>query len=85
MFASIIEGKAFLKPISIALDVSLPARCSSRIRSKIKMFASTAVPMVKMIPAIPARVSTAPKDAKQPMMNITLANKAILAAIPDFP
>ena len=41
--------------------------------------------MVKTIPAIPAKVNTAPKEANEPKMNKILANKAISAIIPDLP
>ena len=57
--ASKIAEKARLKPTSIALRRLLPARSSSRIRSKISTLASTAIPIVRMMPAIPGSVSVA--------------------------
>ena len=84
-FASMMEGNAFLKPTSIEPDKSMPRYCSSRILSKINIFASTAVPIVNTIPAIPAKVNTAPKDAKKPKIKITFTVNAIFAAKPDFP
>ena len=84
-FASIMEGNAFLKPTSTDPAKSMPLYCSSRIRSNIKILASTAVPIVRTIPAIPAKVNTAPKDAKNPNIKITLIVSAIFAAKPDFP
>ena len=38
-----------------------PARSSSRMRSKMSTLASTAMPMVSTMPAMPGRVSVAPK------------------------
>ena len=84
-FASIIEGRALRKPVLMAVSVSEPKACSSRTRSKIRMLASTAVPMVSTIPAIPARVSTAPKEASEPKIRTTLTISAILAACPALP
>jgi hypothetical protein len=40
------------------------------------IFASTAVPIVNTIPAIPGNVNTAPKLAKIPNKNNKLTNKA---------
>ena len=56
MFASKIVLKTFSYPASTALENRFPAFCSSRIRSKINTLASTAIPIVSTIPAIPARV-----------------------------
>ena len=49
------------------------------------MFASTAVPRVNTIPAIPGKVNTAPKLAKIPNKKSKLTNKAILAYQPALP
>ena len=54
---STIAESAFLNPISIAAITLLPAAISSRIRAKIITFASTAIPMERIIPAIPGSVS----------------------------
>jgi hypothetical protein len=43
-------------PEAIAARTVLPDRYSSRIRSKMTMFASAATPMVRMVPAMPGRV-----------------------------
>ena len=52
---------ALLKPASTAATTALPARNSSRMRSKIRTFESTAMPMVRMTPAMPGSVRVAPK------------------------
>ena len=49
--------QARLKPASIAGPSVLPARISSFIRSKMRMLASTAMPMDRMNAATPASVS----------------------------
>ena len=56
LLESLIELQALLKPSSIAKLTVLPDLNSSRRRSKIKMLASTAIPIERMKPAIPARV-----------------------------
>ena len=53
--ASIIVEIALWKPASIASTIFLPALNSSLILSKIKTFASTAIPTVRIIPAILGR------------------------------
>ena len=55
-FASMMALMPFEYPVSTADLAFLPARASSRIRSKITTFASAATPMVRMAPAIPGRV-----------------------------
>jgi len=55
-FESLIEVHALLNPSSIAPGRLLPTRSSSFILSKIKIFASTAIPTERINPAIPARV-----------------------------
>lgn len=57
---SMIADSAFSKPISMARPAARPSRSSSRMRSKIRALASTAMPMVSTIPAIPGKVSVAP-------------------------
>ncbi len=49
------------------------------------IFASTAVPIVKTIPAIPGKVNTAPKLAKIPNKNNKFTANARLAYQPAFP
>ena len=57
-------ANAFENPAASAATAGLPARSSSRIRSKISTLLSTAMPMVSTTPAIPGSVSTAPKHAR---------------------
>ena len=52
-----IEFQARLKPASTAAGRDLPRRSSSFIRSKIRMLASTAMPIDSTKPAMPASVS----------------------------
>ena len=61
--ASKIVLHAFSNPISIEVRGVLLSLISSRIRSKIKTFASTAIPTVKINPANPGNVRVAPKAA----------------------
>ena len=49
--------KALSKPASMAWKKLFPALSSSFVRSKINMFASTAIPMLRINPATPARVN----------------------------
>ena len=53
---STMEEVAFLKPISTALCTVFPVASSSRIRAKMITFASTAIPIDRIIPAIPGKV-----------------------------
>ena len=85
IFASRMEDKAFLKPSEIASACAFPLANSSRIRSKISTFASTDIPIVSTIPAIPGNVSTAPSPANTPKMNRILTTNAISAKIPALP
>ena len=55
-FESRIEFQARSKPASTAAGRDLPRRSSSFIRSKIRMLASTAMPIESTKPAMPARV-----------------------------
>ena len=48
------------KPLSMATTGDCPSRASSRMRSKMTTFESTAMPMVRMMPAMPGSVSVAP-------------------------
>ena len=52
---------------------------SSLTLSLINTFASTAIPIVNTIPAIPGNVNAAPKDARTPIIKNTLINTAKLA------
>ena len=69
--ASMIVLMAFLKPAFNAVKGVLPFLSSSLILSKMMIFASTAMPMVRIMPAIPGSVSAAPKADMTPQnMNI---------------
>ena len=72
MFASKIALNAFEYPPSIAALSVLPVARSSRTRSKISTLASTAIPMVNTIPAIPGSVRVALKPAKMPKIKMML-------------
>ena len=52
-----IAENALANPASIAVRTLFPAPISSRIRAKIIQFASTAIPIPRIIPAIPGSVS----------------------------
>jgi len=77
-------ANALLYPISIAFIRVLLASNSSRILSKIRTFASTAMPIVRIMPAIPGRVRVAPNEAIAPIISITFIIRAILATKPAF-
>ena len=79
------KAPLILNPLLIASLIPCPALRFSLILSKIITLASTDIPMVKMIPAIPGNVNTAPKEAKIPKMNKMLTAKAISAYKPAFP
>ena len=85
MFASKIDDNALLKPSLIASFWALPFASSSLIRSKISTFASTDIPMVRIIPAIPGSVNTAPNPASIPKINMILTTKATSAKAPALP
>ena len=61
MLPSRIADNALLKPLLMAFSTFLPAASSSLILAKIITFASTAIPTVRMIPAIPGKVSVTSK------------------------
>ena len=85
MFASRIEDSALLKPSFIASFCDLPLAISSLIRSKIRTFASTDIPIVNTIPAIPGKVRTAPRPASIPKMNKIFTARATSAKRPALP
>ena len=85
MLASKIEDKALLKPSATAFLAPLPLFSSSRMRSKINTLASTEIPIVKTIPAIPGKVNTAPNPANTPKMRIIFKTKAMSAKTPEEP
>ena len=57
MLPSKIADIAFWKPIFIDVWTDFPVAISSRIRANTITFASTAIPMPRIIPAIPGSVS----------------------------
>ena len=59
MLESRMVTSARPNPLSMALRSVLPVRISSLNRSKISTLASTAIPMDRMMPAMPGRVSVA--------------------------
>ena len=56
IFESLIDGQARLNPSSIAATLERPFFISSLVLSKIKILASTAMPIERIYPAMPARV-----------------------------
>ncbi|MNP69574.1 hypothetical protein D3C76_1656900 [compost metagenome] len=60
----------------------MPALSSSRIREKISTLASTAIPMVNTIPAIPGRVRVAPSNDISASSSTMLPARAIVAITP---
>ena len=83
MLASKILLKARSKPATMADLGRTPFASSSRIRSKISTLASTAIPMVKTIPAIPGKVSEEPKIDIIAMMIITFTASATVENTPN--
>ena len=83
-FASIIVLKARLKPLSIALIIDLPDLNSSLILSKIRTFASTDIPIVRTIPAIPGKVNVASNSVNMPNKINKLIMSVILVINPNI-
>ena len=52
-----IADIALWKPFFVAVITDFPDAISSRIRAKMITFASTAIPILKIIPAIPGNVN----------------------------
>ena len=74
-----IEDQALLNPKSKAKDLLFPQRISSLIRSKINIFASTAIPTHRINPAIPANVRVIGGKINSPVLN--MANTRIVYII----
>ena len=85
MLASKIEDRALLKPSLTACFWPFPLDNSSLILSKIRTLASTDIPIVNTIPAIPGKVKTAPKPAKIPKIKTIFKTNAVSAYIPALP
>ena len=77
MLASRIVQSALSKPVAIAARGDFPARSSSRMRSKMSTFASTAMPTVSARPAMPGMVSVASKTDISPISMIMFTASAI--------
>ena len=72
--ASTMVESAFSKPDLAACSTLEPRRDSSRMRSKMRMLASTAIPTVRMMPAMPGSVSVAWSDGQgRPVKSSMLA------------
>jgi hypothetical protein len=82
MFASNIVQRAFRKPAFMAASGDFPARYSSLIRSKMMTFASTAMPTVRMMPAMLVRVSVRLKAESMDTMMKRLRTSAKSATNP---
>ena len=85
IFASNIDDKALLKPSLTDCLRPLALESSSLILSNIRTLASTDIPIVKTIPAIPGKVRTAPKPAKTPKINTIFNTRATSAYKPALP
>jgi len=80
--ASRMVVKALANPASIAAIGDFPFLNSSRILSKIRTFASTDIPIVRTIPAIPGRVSAALNRESAPKIIIMFIIRAMVAFTP---
>ena len=78
-FASRMVRPAFWKPAAIAARGVRPARSSSRMRSKMITFASTAMPTVSTRPAMPGMVSVPSNSAIRPTSDTMFTISATLA------
>src|SRR3990167_2674485 len=67
-FEAQIDDQARLNPKSRALTFDLPQRSSSFILSNIKILASTAIPIDKINPAIPAKVKVTGGKINRPVL-----------------
>ena len=85
ILASKIEDSALLNPSEMAFLRPLPFLSSSLTLSKINTFASTDIPMVNTIPAIPGSVSVACNALKAPKIKMIFTNNAPTAKIPKRP
>ena len=85
IFASKIDDNALLKPSETACFRPFSLRSSSLTLSKIKTFASTDIPIVKTIPAIPGKVNTAPNPDKNPNIKTMFRTNATSANNPALP
>ena len=77
-----LEASSARLAASMAALTVLPVLISSRIRSKIRMFESTEIPMVRMIPAIPGRVRVNPSQERMAIWNIVFSTRPAPAMTP---
>ena len=75
-FESLIDGQALENPFSTAVCRLRPVFSSSLVLSKINILASTAIPIDKINPATPARVSTTLRLSKIARVKIVYIAKA---------
>ena len=79
-----MADSAFLNPESMADFTSFPMPISSRIRAKMMTFASTAIPMERIIPAIPGRESVISYKERMVIIKREYTPKAKDAARPGI-
>ena len=79
---SLIDGQARLNPSEIANGNALPCRISSFILAKIKILASTAIPMDKINPPMPAKVNVTGTSLNMESVMATYIIKAMEANRP---
>ena len=84
-FESMMEMLARLKPAFTASSAVIPALSSSLMRSKIRTLASTDIPMVSTMPAMPGRVSVAPKSVMPARRMVMVKQSMMSATRPDSP
>ena len=77
-----IVRKARSYPAASAPRNDLPLADSSRIRSKIRTLASTAIPIVRSTPAMPGRVRVVPMEHMTPSRMMIFVSSAISATKP---
>ena len=82
MFESRIENQALEKPAEIESVILLPERSSSLTRSKISTFASTAIPMEIINPAMPAAVKVTGINLKRASIITIKIQREIVAIKP---
>jgi hypothetical protein len=81
-WVSMMVANAREKPCSIDARAVFPSRISSRMRSNTSTFESTAMPSVRMMPAMPGSVSVNLKYAITPSRMTRLSSSASTAFTP---
>ena len=79
---SLIAGHALLNPIFIEDKRVLPELSSSFMRSNISIFASTAIPIERIVAARPASTRVTPTNLNKESNKVAYINKAKLAISP---